>query len=100
MVVVVSQAGNKIVDPITGDLPAARFGRNLAREPEYLDAIRGDWRRPVVIVKVGEAGEPVESEDLDGLVMGLLGTPDPDRAVYVSEHRVSLLGANSWCGRV
>ncbi|WP_446689096.1 WXG100-like domain-containing protein [Saccharopolyspora phatthalungensis] len=69
-------------------LSPANFGEFLAAEPKYLEATRGDWRRPVVIVPLGGRFDSVSVEDLTPFTARLLGTPDADRPVYISHDNI------------
>ncbi len=76
-------------------LAPGNFASLLARNPDYLDATRGDWRRPVVIVTFGPGHNPDAVPDLVSFAAQLLGTSDADRPVYITENNISQLRLKS-----
>ncbi|WP_446689097.1 WXG100-like domain-containing protein [Saccharopolyspora phatthalungensis] len=90
IVVLTSRQGDFFIAPGgTGNVPPARMGAVLAENPDYLEAIRGDWRRPVVIVPVGGPNDPdARTRDFTDFTTELLGNPDADRPVYIAENNI------------
>ncbi|MBB5159601.1 WXG100-like domain-containing protein [Saccharopolyspora phatthalungensis] len=77
----ITPGGNRKVLP-------ERLASILARDLKYLEATRGDWRRPVMIVPVGQPHDADAMTDLTPFTSHLLGTPDADRPVYIADDNV------------
>ncbi len=71
-----------------GKIHPAVFGSLLAWNPDYLEATRGDWRRPVVIVAIGSLHTVEPMPNLAPFTSQLLGTSDADRPVYITEDNI------------
>ncbi|WP_446689098.1 WXG100-like domain-containing protein [Saccharopolyspora phatthalungensis] len=91
IVVLTNNPANDSVAPLgrRNVRPTRLMGTVLAGTPDYLEAIRGDWRRPIVIVPVGEPNDPdPRPQDFTDFTTELLGNPDTDRPVYLAEHNI------------
>ncbi len=90
IVVLASRVGDVLIDPERGnELRSEALGRKLARDPNYLEATRGDWRRPVVILTTGSPNDADLTRNLNALTVNLLGGPDAVRPLYISRRNVS-----------